>query len=133
LFRSIGREDLILDPRFLTNEKRVENVVALDEIIGGFIATMTLSEGLGFFERAEVTVGPIYDAVQLMEDEHVKERGSIVEFPDEDVGSLPMHCVVPRFSGTPGVIRRRAPRLNEHANEIRADLASRRLQTQAGE
>jgi crotonobetainyl-CoA:carnitine CoA-transferase CaiB-like acyl-CoA transferase len=133
LFRSIGREDLILDPRFLTNEKRVANVAALDEIIGGFIAAMTLSEALEFFERAEVTVGPIYDAAQLMENEHVRERGSIVEVPDEDVGSLPMHCVVPRFSATPGAIRRRAPRLNEHANEIRAELASRRLQTQAGE
>lgn len=133
LFRAIGREDLSLDNRFLTNEKRVENVVALDEIIGSFIASMTLSEALEFFERAEVTVGPIYDAAQLMENEHVRERGSIVEFPDEDAGSLPMHCVVPRFSATPGVIRRRAPRLNEHANEIRAELASRRLQTQSGE
>ena len=71
----------MLDPRFLTNEKRVANVVALDEIIGGFIAAMTLSEALKFFERAEVTVGPIYDAAQLMENEHVRERGSIVEVP----------------------------------------------------
>ncbi len=119
---------MILDPRFATNETRVENVEALDEIIGGFIVALTLTEALDYFERAEVTVGPIHDAVQLMEDEHVRERGSIVEFPDEDVGSLPMHCVVPRFSATPGAIRRRAPRLNEHADEIRAEIAARRSQ-----
>jgi formyl-CoA transferase len=126
LFRSIGREDLIKDPRFESNGKRVENVEALDAIIGGFIRNRTLKENLDFFDRADVTVGPIYDAVQLMNDEHVRARGSIVEMPDEDVGSLPMHCVVPRFSLTPGAIRRLAPRLNEHAEEIRDELARRR-------
>jgi formyl-CoA transferase len=125
LFRSIGREDLIADPRFETNGKRVENVEPLDAIIGEFIRSRTLKDNLEFFDRAEVTVGPIYDAAQLMENEHVRARGSIVETPDEDVGSLPMHAVVPRFSLTPGSIRRLAPRLNEHAEEIRAELARR--------
>lgn len=123
LFRCIGREDMIHDPRFETNDKRVQNVEALDEIIGDFIGKSTLKENLAFFERAEVTVGPIYDALQLMNDEHVRARGSIVEFPDDELGSLPMHAVVPRFSETPGSIRRQAPRLNEHSDEIRAELA----------
>ena len=123
LFRCIGRADMIHDPRFETNDKRVQNVEALDEIIGAFIGKSTLKENLEFFERAEVTVGPIYDALQLMNDEHVRARGSIVEFPDDELGSLPMHAVVPRFSETPGSIRRQAPRLNEHSDEIRAELA----------
>ncbi len=125
LFRCIGREDLIRDPRFETNDVRVQNVEALDAIVGDFIRSLTLTENLAFFERAEVTVGPIYDAMQLMNDPHVRARGSIVEVPDEDVGSLPMHAVVPRFSNTPGSIRRLAPRLNEHSEEIRAELALR--------
>ncbi len=123
LFRCIGRADMIHDPRFETNDKRVQNVEALDEIIGAFIGKSTLKENLEFFERAEVTVGPIYDALQLMNDEHVRARGSIVEYPDDELGSLPMHAVVPRFSETPGSIRRQAPRLNEHSDEIRAELA----------
>ena len=53
------------------------------KIIGAFIAKSTLKENLAFFERAEVTVGPIYDALQLMNDEHVRARGSIVEYPDD--------------------------------------------------
>jgi crotonobetainyl-CoA:carnitine CoA-transferase CaiB-like acyl-CoA transferase len=124
LFAAIGKAELIRDPRFETNAKRVENVEELDAIIGAFISQKTLDENLEFFERAEVTVGPIYDAMQLMNDEHVRARGSIIEVPDEDVGSLPMHAVVPRFSRMPGAIRRPAPRLNEHAAELREELAA---------
>jgi crotonobetainyl-CoA:carnitine CoA-transferase CaiB-like acyl-CoA transferase len=122
LFTAIGRADLINDDRFDTNAKRVKNVEQLDAIIGGFIRRKTLAENLAFFDEAEVTVGPIYDAVQLMNDEHVQVRGSIIEVSDDEVGSLPMHAVVPRFSRTPGTIRRQAPRLNEHAAELLAEL-----------
>ena len=40
-----------------------------------------------------------------MADPHVKAREIIVELPDADMGSIPMHAVVPRLSGTPGAIR----------------------------
>jgi crotonobetainyl-CoA:carnitine CoA-transferase CaiB-like acyl-CoA transferase len=132
LFRAIEREDLITDPRFLTNEKRVQNVDELDAIIAKFIGERTLKEALAFFEAAEVSVGPIYDAADLMADEHVRARGSIIEFPDDQVGSLPMHNVVPRFSVTPGEITRPAPKLNEHADELRAELAQRAASKQIG-
>lgn len=122
LCNAIGRPDLLLDPRFKTNADRVRNVDALDEIIGDFISTRTIAENLAFFEAAEVTVGPVYNAAQLMNDPHVKDRGSIVELPDEDLGLLPMHAVVPRFSRTPGALRRPAPQLNEHSAELRAEL-----------
>jgi crotonobetainyl-CoA:carnitine CoA-transferase CaiB-like acyl-CoA transferase len=97
----------------------------LDGIIGEFIAARTLAQNLAYFEIAEVTVGPVYDVAQLMHDRHVIERGSIVDFDDADLGSLPMHPVVPRLSRTPGAIRRPAPKLNEHAAEIAADLRAR--------
>lgn len=125
LFRAIGRDDLILDPRFATNQVRVENVEALDSIVGQFILERDLEDALTFFDDEEITVGPVYDGASLMENEHVRERGSLIEFPDDEVGALPMHDVVPRFSVTPGRIYRRAPKLNEHAQELRAELAER--------
>lgn len=122
LFRAIGRGDLCDDPRFATNERRVENVEALDAIIGAFMAGRTLAENLDFFLKADITVGPIYNAAQLMDDPHVKARGSIVEFEDADLGLIPMHAVVPRFSATPGAIRRPAPELDQHRGEILREL-----------
>ena len=122
LCEAIGRPDLLTDPRFRTNADRVRNVEALDEIIGAFMSARTQAEVLAFFEAAEVTVGPVYDAVQLMEDAHVQARGAIVEVPDDELGSLPMHAVVPRLSRTPGALRRPAPDLNQHAAELLAEL-----------
>jgi len=38
------------------------------------------------------------------------------------MGSIPMHAVVPRLSGTPGEIRKPAPALGEHNKEILSGL-----------
>lgn len=118
LFRVIGRPDLIDDPRYRTNAERVRNAAGLDAIIGEFIGRMTLGENLAFFDSAEVTVGPIYDISQIVEDPHVNAREMVVDFPDDEMGAVPMHCVVPRLSATPGAIRRAAPGLGEHNAEV---------------
>jgi len=122
LFRAIGRPDLIDDPRYRTNAERVQNAEALDAIIGGFIAQRTQAGNVTFFEQAEVTIGPIYDIRQILEDPHVRARELVADYPDPDMGAFPMHHVVPRLSGTPGSIRTRAPRLGEHNRALLAEL-----------
>jgi crotonobetainyl-CoA:carnitine CoA-transferase CaiB-like acyl-CoA transferase len=113
-FRAIGRPDLVDDPRYRANADRLANADELDAIIGAFIAQRTQAENVAFFEQAEVTIGPIYDIAQILEDPHVVERELVADYPDPDMGALPMHHVVPRLSGTPGSIRALAPHLGEH-------------------
>ena len=123
LFKAIGRPELIEDERFATNDARLANNEALDEIIGAYIKERTLDEVLTFFDAEGVTAGPVHDAASIMEDAHVRERGVIIEVEDADLGSLPMHGVVPRFSRTPGALQRPAPKLDEHRDEILKELA----------
>jgi len=118
LFRVIGRPDLIANPRYKTNADRVRNAAELDAIIGAFIAGMTLAENLAFFDRHEVTVGPIYDIAQIIADPHVQAREMVVEYPDAELGTVPMHGVVPPLSETPGGVRMPAPRLGEHNEDV---------------
>jgi formyl-CoA transferase len=122
LLRSIGRPDLINDPRFRTNADRVKNADALDAIIGAFIAERTQADNVAFFEAAEVTIGPIYDTAQIMADPHVIEREIIADYPDHDMGRIPMHHVVPRFGGTPASIRAPAPVLGEHNRSLLTEI-----------
>jgi formyl-CoA transferase len=122
IFRSIGRAELIDDPRFRTNAARVKNVEELDAILGGFIAQHTQAENVAFFERAEVTVGPIYDVSQIVKDPHVIAREVVADYPDPEIGTLPMHHVVPRLLGTPGSIRSPAPALGEHNRALLAEV-----------
>jgi formyl-CoA transferase len=122
LFTAIGRPELIDDPRYRLNADRVKHVEELDAILGEFIAARTQQENLAFFAAAEVTIGPIYDIAQLLEDPHAIERELIADYPDPEMGTFPMHHVVPRFSGTPGSIRTRAPALGEHNRAVLAEL-----------
>jgi crotonobetainyl-CoA:carnitine CoA-transferase CaiB-like acyl-CoA transferase len=122
LFRAIGRPELVDDPRFRTNADRLRHAEALDAIIGAFIGERTQAENVAFFEAAEVTIGPINDAAQLVHDPHVIARELIADYPDPDMGSIPMHHVVPRMLGTPGSIRTPAPRLGEHNRALMAEV-----------
>jgi formyl-CoA transferase len=122
LFRAIGRPELIEDPRYATNAGRLRHAEELDAIIGGFIAQRTQAENVAYFEREEVTIGPIYDIAQIMEDPHVIERELIADYPDPDMGAFPMHHVVPRLSRTPGAIRAPAPKLGEHNRALLAEV-----------
>ncbi|MBI3515544.1 MAG: CoA transferase, partial [Proteobacteria bacterium] len=108
LYRTVGRADLIDDPRCRTNADRVQNADYCEAPVTDFIAARTLEENLTVFGAAEVTAAPVYDIDQFMADPHVRARGIITEVPDPDLGSLPMHPVVPRLSRTPGPGRARA-------------------------
>jgi formyl-CoA transferase len=122
LFRSIGRGELIDDPRYRTNAERVRHAEELDAIIGEFVAQRTQAENVAFFEQAEVTIGPIYDIRQILEDPQVLARELVADYPDPDMGAFPMHHVVPRLSGTPASIRTPAPRLGEHNRALLAGI-----------
>jgi formyl-CoA transferase len=122
VFRSIGRPDLVDNPRYRTNADRVKHAEELDAIIAPFVAQRTQAENVAYFEEAEVTIGPIYDISQIVEDPHVVERELVADYPDEDMDAFPMHHVVPRLSGTPGSIRTPAPRLGEHNRALLSEI-----------
>lgn len=116
--RAVGRPELIEDPRYRTNADRVKNAADLDAIIGAFVAERTQAENVAFFEQAEVTIGPIYDVRQIIEDPHFIEREILADYPDDEMGAFPMHHVVPRLLGTPGSIRTPAPTIGQHNREV---------------
>lgn len=122
LFKLVGREDMLTDPRFNTNAARLKHLDEVDAAIGGFIATQSLEDNLALFSSHEITAGPINDASMLLNDEYVISRNSVFMLEDDDLGELPMHHVVPRFEKTPGNIYRKAPKKGQHNQEILSPL-----------
>jgi len=120
ILEAIGKAELINDARFATNAARLQNIDALDELIGSFVRQRTLQENLAHFESCEVTVGPVLSVDQLMQDEHVVEREVLVNMPDEELGGVLMHNVFPRLSRTPGSIRSSGPAVGEHQELVDA-------------
>ncbi len=118
VLRAIGRPELCDDPRFATNNARVQNRHELDRIIGEFVAARTVDENVAFFEEAEVTIGPVNDIERFMRDPHVRARALLADYPDEEMGLFPQHAVTARLSGTPGAIRAPAPKLGQHTRDV---------------
>jgi len=118
LFETIGRADMIKDPRFATNSDRVKHRPLVDEAVGAWFATRTRDEALRLMREASVTVGPVYTIADAMDDPHFRGRGIIVDVEDRELGTVPMHNVVPRLSETPGGWRKPAPELGEHTDAI---------------
>jgi formyl-CoA transferase len=110
----IGKPELVKDPRFATNIERVRNGVELDRLIGDFVGERNLAENLRYFDEAGVTIGPVYDISQIVQDDYVLEREAVIEIPDAEMGELPTHPVVPRLSATPGALKSAAPTIGEH-------------------
>src|SRR5205814_721101 len=106
------------DPRFRTNSDRVRAL--MNSATGRSHSSMlrTLADNLAAFEAAEVTAAPVYDIGQFIADPHVPAPQIVLDLPDPDMGSVPMHAVVPRLAATPGEIRAPAPALGEHNDDI---------------
>jgi crotonobetainyl-CoA:carnitine CoA-transferase CaiB-like acyl-CoA transferase len=118
LYTMIGRADMIKDPRFATNSARLANNDEAERPIREYIAGKDFAECMALFEAAEVTAAPVYDIDQFIDDVHVQQRQVVVEVPDDEVGRVTMHNILPRLSATPGVLRTPAPKLGEHTAEI---------------
>ena len=118
LFAALGREDVLLDPRFATYEARLANRQELHDLLTEEFARFTRDELLELAAGSRLTIGPVYDALDILEDEHYRARETIVQTEDGVV----LHNVVPRLSRTPGAIRRPAPRLGEHNAEVYGEL-----------
>ena len=105
----LGLPELAGDPRFATNGARVANRAALTGALGTAFAAWGRDAVLAVLEAATVPAGPINRVDQVFDDPQVIARGLRID-PDGVPGlRSPM-----RFSDSPLVLDRRAPRLGEH-------------------
>lgn len=124
LMKSIGRPELVNDPRFRTNADRVRHLDEIDGVVRDAIAQLTMAEALAQFDRDGVTIGPIMDVAGLAEDHYVAGREALIELPDPEMpgGWLPTAGEVARLSETPGILRNAAPALGQDNEALLAPL-----------
>lgn len=96
--RAIGRPDLIEDPRFSNNARRVEHSTELNAIFAQWCGDHALADVLAAFAAEEGTLAPIYAMDQIAADPQSLAREMITRVPDRDFGSVAMSNVVPRFT-----------------------------------
>lgn len=116
--KAVGREELIDDPRFKTNPKRLENYKVLKPIIDEIIAQKSVDEWLSIFTEAGVPSTRINTIDKTIDDPHVKARGILQNINHPVIGDMLLPKLPIMFSGNSMDIRTPAPLLGEHSEKI---------------
>jgi formyl-CoA transferase len=114
----MGRSDMSKDPRFRTNQARVQHRAEVDAVVTEWFARHPAEEILNVCDANGVPVSRVNNMADLFADPHVQEREMLVEVDHPKLGSLRLPGVVPKLSATPGEVRTTGPRIGEHNQEV---------------
>jgi crotonobetainyl-CoA:carnitine CoA-transferase CaiB-like acyl-CoA transferase len=113
----LGLEEMAEHPDFLTNADLVANRSELTRRLTEATVKRSKAEMLAACEEKGVPAGPINDFAEVFADPQVVARGLRV-----DLGGVPTIRSPLRFSDADIAMDRPAPRLDEHGDEIRAEI-----------
>lgn len=134
LMHAISRPDLT-GPDYRQNQHRVERQADIEEAIAQWTSTKTVDQVMETMDAAGVPVGRVVNVSDIIESEHLKERGAVesvwVPRPVENANSpgedhektrkgwnVRMQGVFPRLEGYNSKTRWAGPDLGYHTDEV---------------
>jgi formyl-CoA transferase len=117
LTRVLGQPELADDPRFAQRADRVKNVDELEAIVEAWTGKRTKHEVMDLLGKAGVPCGAVLDSDEVMNNEHLRGRGMIVDVDHPQRGKMSVPGSPIRMSASPTEIKR-APLLGEHNAEV---------------
>lgn len=122
LMQAIGLPQYAEDPRFAQNDGRAKHSDELDEVLGGWAASVDLADALEILEAASVPASGINSVAEVFNDPQLKSRGAIEHHQLEEGTELCMPAAIPKLSRTPGATRWLGPKLGEHNHSLLESL-----------
>ncbi|MGS0893843.1 CaiB/BaiF CoA transferase family protein [Burkholderia stagnalis] len=118
-----GRADLAGDARVTCPALRSRHIGELYGILADLVTRKTTSEWMALLKDADIPMTPVNAPEDLLDDPHLQA----IDFFHPDMhaseGEIRTIGIPVQFSRTPGSVRRLAPRLDEHRDEILQELA----------
>jgi crotonobetainyl-CoA:carnitine CoA-transferase CaiB-like acyl-CoA transferase len=119
LCTALEREDLARDERFEGALNRFANYPQLVPLVADEIRKYTTADLIERARRFGAPFAAVNGVDDFLRDPQVVHRGSVIEQEDERFAEPTRYLAPPyRFERTPAGIRRHAPRLGEHTDEI---------------
>lgn len=118
LCKAMDRPDLVDDPRFATNEDRVEN---REEMVATFEAEFESSgtdELIDLLLEANVAAGELQTPAECVTDEHLHERGSLTSVTTQDGETVTAIGRTIHFADGGEATVDQLARLGEHTAEV---------------
>jgi crotonobetainyl-CoA:carnitine CoA-transferase CaiB-like acyl-CoA transferase len=122
LTRALDRPDWLEDPRFATpalRHKHINEQLAMTQEV---LRTRSAAEWLERLTAAGVPCAPVLTRSRMIRHPQVVANGIVVETEHPGAGLLRQARPAARFSATPTSVRRGAPALGEHTDEILAEI-----------
>ncbi|MCH2317190.1 MAG: CoA transferase [SAR202 cluster bacterium] len=113
----MGKEAMFEDERYMTDELRGERSDEVREIIEEWTMQRTKYEAFEALAAAGVWCGAVLTPVEVINNEHLKQREMIVTVKDDYRGDYRMIGSPVKMEKSPVTVTQ-APRYSEHTNEI---------------
>ena len=114
----LGHQEWVSDPRFASDDRRVQHRVALASLIEAVTVKSTCADWLRRLDEAGIPCGPINTYAEVFADPQVIARELAVEVDHPTLGRLRSLGTPIKMSATPLDPHRRAPLLGEHTEEV---------------
>ena len=122
LCKTIKREDLIKNEKFLDNSLRLLNREILEKELESTLKQKNSNDWLDILEREGVPAGPILNMSEVWSNEQVKFRDMDVVTEHSKAGQIHNIGIPVKLKENPGEIKSAAPILGENTREILSEI-----------
>jgi crotonobetainyl-CoA:carnitine CoA-transferase CaiB-like acyl-CoA transferase len=121
-FELAGAPEMAEDPRYRTLNSRSRHFPELYGFVEDTLPARSTAAWVSLLTEADIPFAPVNSIADLLDDPHLCATGFWQKSEHPTEGTLVQAGIPVRFSGTPGSIRRHAPALGEHTEEVLGEL-----------
>src|SRR5690606_1362162 len=121
LFDAMDHPEFREDPRFATNQARLEHNDELQQIVTAWVAARPRAEVLADLDAHEVVAAPVNDAADIVVDPHFRER-TLVELAGTVLGPALVPGPVLHLDSYAGAVYDGVPEIGEHTAPVLGEL-----------
>jgi crotonobetainyl-CoA:carnitine CoA-transferase CaiB-like acyl-CoA transferase len=122
LFAAMGQPELIENPRYATNEVRMQHNDELQALVKGWVGERPRDEVLKILDEYEVVCSQVNDASDIVEDPHFQERTLVELTGSEALGRVLVPGPVLHVEGYRVEQYEGVPSIGQHTREVLTDL-----------
>jgi crotonobetainyl-CoA:carnitine CoA-transferase CaiB-like acyl-CoA transferase len=114
----IGREDLLADPRFATNDARVQHRAEIVPVLSEIFRTHKREHWIALLEAQDIPACKVNALEDILAHPQIAANGAVGEREDATRGRIRTLTPPLKLSDTPTSLERLAPMLGEHTDEV---------------